>query len=102
MVQVEGDVVVPVETASPKHDYAARTLRPKIYRLWEPYLAPLAPRKPRRPARGLELAGTLDLSNTMSGTARSATGILVISQNTGIGALTQQSVNVQAVISTGK
>ena len=30
IVQVEGDVVVPVETASPKHEYAARTLRPKL------------------------------------------------------------------------
>ena len=63
VVQVEGDVVVPVETASPKHDYAARTLRPKIYRLWDQYLEPLAPRKPRRSARGLELRSTLDLSD---------------------------------------
>jgi hypothetical protein len=41
-------------------------------------------------------AGTLNLSNTLSSTAQSATGIVVLSQNTGIGALTQQSVNVQA------
>ena len=61
VIQVEGDVVVPVETASPKHDYAARTLRPKIYRLWETHLEPLAPRTPRRPARGLGLESTLDL-----------------------------------------
>ena len=63
VVQVEGDVVVPVETASPKHDYAARTLRPKIHRLWEQYLEPLAMRKPRHPARGLGLTSTLDLSD---------------------------------------
>ena len=30
LVQVEGDVVVPVETASPKHEVGARTLRPKL------------------------------------------------------------------------
>ncbi len=63
VVQVEGDVVVPIETASPKHDYAARTLRPKIYRLWEEYLQPLATRKVRHPARNLGLESTLDLSD---------------------------------------
>ncbi len=41
VVQVEGDVVVPVETASPKHEYAARTIRPKINRLMDEYLVPL-------------------------------------------------------------
>jgi len=33
--QVETDVVVPVEQASDKHEYAARTIRPKLHRLWE-------------------------------------------------------------------
>jgi len=47
-------------------------------------------------------AGTFNLSNTMSGTAQSAAGILVISQNTGIAALTQQSVNVQANLNVGQ
>ena len=63
VVQVEGDVVVPVETASPKHDYAARTLRPKIYRQWEDYLHPLKERKVHHPARGLKLESTLDLAD---------------------------------------
>ena len=47
-------------------------------------------------------AGTFNMSNTMSGTAQSAAGILVISQNTGIAALTQQSVNVQANLNVGR
>jgi hypothetical protein len=47
-------------------------------------------------------AGTFNLSNTMSGTAQSAAGIMVISQNTGIAALTQQSVNVQANMNLGR
>jgi deoxyribodipyrimidine photo-lyase len=63
VVQVEGDVVVPVETASPKHDYAARTLRPKIYRQWEDYLHPLAERDVRRPADELKLESTLNLAD---------------------------------------
>ncbi len=47
-------------------------------------------------------AGTINLSNTLSGTAQSAAGILIINQNTGIGALTQQSVNVQTNFAPGK
>lgn len=42
VVQVEGDVVVPVETASPKAEIAARTLRPKIHRQLQHFLKPLA------------------------------------------------------------
>ncbi len=38
--QVEGDVVVPVETASDHEEYAARTLRPKIHRHWHRFLRP--------------------------------------------------------------
>jgi hypothetical protein len=41
-------------------------------------------------------AGTFDMSNTMSGVAQSAAGIMVITQNSGLSALVQQSVNVQA------
>ncbi|MFE1602466.1 deoxyribodipyrimidine photo-lyase [Methylobacterium sp. ID0610] len=63
VLQVEGDVVVPVETASPKHEFAARTLRPKLHRLWEEYLAPLRPRRVARPAEGLGLPSDLDVSD---------------------------------------
>ena len=41
VVQVESDVVVPVEVASDKHESAARTIRPKIHKLWQDYLKPL-------------------------------------------------------------
>ena len=67
IVQVEGDVVVPVETASTKHEYAARTLRPKLQRLWDEYLEPVAPRKVEHRAedlpKRLKLKGGLDLSD---------------------------------------
>ena len=43
VVQVEGDVVVPVPAASGKREFAARTLRPKVHRLWNAYLRPLSP-----------------------------------------------------------
>jgi len=38
VVQVESDVVVPVNIASSKREFAARTLRPKLTRLWPEYL----------------------------------------------------------------
>ena len=63
IVQVEGDVVVPVETASKKHEYAARTLRPKLNRLWDPFIAALNPRKPKRAAHGLKLDSAIDVSD---------------------------------------
>lgn len=46
---VETDVVVPVAQASGKEEYAARTLRPKIHRLLDRYLAPVAPVRPLMP-----------------------------------------------------
>lgn len=46
VVQVESDVVVPVDVVSDKGEYAARTIRPKIHRRLEDYLVPL-------PAEGL-------------------------------------------------
>ena len=55
IVQVEGDVVVPVETASPKHEFAARTLRPKLQRLWDDYLEPLSARKSKHRPDSLKL-----------------------------------------------
>ncbi|WP_018263446.1 deoxyribodipyrimidine photo-lyase [Methylobacterium sp. WSM2598] len=63
VVQVEGDVVVPVETASDKHEFAARTLRPKLQRLWDSYLAPLRARRVAHAADGLALASDLDVSD---------------------------------------
>ena len=38
LVQVETDVLVPVEVISPKAEYAARTIRPKIHRHLKDYL----------------------------------------------------------------
>jgi len=41
LIQVESDVVVPVETASPKEEYAAYTIRPKIHEHLDTFLRPL-------------------------------------------------------------
>jgi deoxyribodipyrimidine photo-lyase len=61
VVQVESDVIVPVEAVSPKAEYAARTIRPKIHRLLEGYLKELKPVKVCFPAQGMQ-ADSLNLN----------------------------------------
>lgn len=46
VVQVETDLIVPVETASDKQEYAARTIRKKLMSRYEDYLAEPARREP--------------------------------------------------------
>jgi deoxyribodipyrimidine photo-lyase len=55
VVQVESDVVVPVETASDKEEYAARTIRPKIQRHLARFLVPLKDTKPARDSLSIRL-----------------------------------------------
>jgi hypothetical protein len=43
-------------------------------------------------------AGSFSMSNTMGNVATSAAGILMLTQQTGISGLVQQSVNVQATV----
>ncbi len=43
LIQVESDIVVPVESASSKEEYAARTIRPKLKKQLETYLKPFEP-----------------------------------------------------------
>ncbi len=47
LVQVESDVVVPVEVASPKEEYSAATFRPKIRKKLDSFLLPLKENYPR-------------------------------------------------------
>lgn len=63
VVEVESDVVVPVETVSNKHEFAARTIRPKIHKLWNDYLKPLRPTKPKHPSLTLKIKGDIDVSD---------------------------------------
>lgn len=46
-------------------------------------------------------AGTFDMSANIDGTAQSAAGVLVIANNSGVGALVQQAVTVQANVNVG-
>ena len=62
VVQIETDVLVPVETVSDKREYAARTLRPKLHKLWPEYLKPLASSAPEKSSLNLELKSDFDLT----------------------------------------
>ena len=46
LIQVESDVVVPVELASPKNEFSAATFRPKIRKHLNQFLQPIEPHKP--------------------------------------------------------
>ncbi|MEJ0096501.1 MAG: deoxyribodipyrimidine photo-lyase [Methylocella sp.] len=64
VLQVEGDVVVPVETATKKQEIAARTIRPKIEKARADFLKPLRRTHVEISATSLSLPHSLDLSET--------------------------------------
>jgi len=47
VIQIESDVIVPVQTVSSKEEYAAATIRKKIYRYLDAFLLELTPGKTR-------------------------------------------------------
>jgi deoxyribodipyrimidine photo-lyase len=57
VVQVESDVAVPVETASGKQEYAARTIRRKLMSRYEEFLEEPAPVMPAHSSLNLDLEG---------------------------------------------
>jgi deoxyribodipyrimidine photo-lyase len=57
VVQVESDVVVPIEVVSDKAEFAARTIRPKIHEHLKGYLTPLISRRVKYGSLSLKLAG---------------------------------------------
>jgi len=62
LIQVEDNVVVPVEEVSGKEEYSAATIRPKIMKKRQIYLTKLSKTKPVRDSLGLDFA-TLILKN---------------------------------------
>ncbi len=63
VVQVEGDVAVPVEVASDRREFGARTLRPKLHRVLDRYLEAHPEGEVDVDGRSLGLGSDLDLSN---------------------------------------
>ena len=60
VVQVEGDVVVPVDLVSDRAEFAARTIRPKILRIRDQFLRPLARTRLKRPVKSIGIASEFD------------------------------------------
>ena len=61
-VAVEGDVVVPVAVVSPKAEYAARTIRPRISRHLEQFLVPCPRYRPKHASVDIDVE-CLDLGS---------------------------------------
>jgi deoxyribodipyrimidine photo-lyase len=62
VVQVESDVIVPVEVISDKAEYAARTIRPKIHRHLDSYLVSLKSITVKHHSLAMKIQG-IDLDN---------------------------------------
>ncbi|MGD2038919.1 MAG: deoxyribodipyrimidine photo-lyase [Desulfobacterales bacterium] len=62
VVQIESDVVVPLEVVSGKAEYAARTIRPKIHKHLNDYLVEFKPTKIKKSSLQLRISG-INLSN---------------------------------------
>jgi deoxyribodipyrimidine photo-lyase len=69
MIQVESDVVVPVEVVSSKEEYAAATIRSKINTRLEQYLIPLKARRVKRQSLDLD-PGSFDIDDTEAAVSR--------------------------------
>jgi deoxyribodipyrimidine photo-lyase len=63
-IQVESDVIVPVETVSEKEEYAAATIRPKIHRLLEEFMRPVRHKRPRKSSLGSKIE-SVDTTDTV-------------------------------------
>ncbi len=63
VLMVEGDVVVPTALVSGKTEIGARSLRPKISRLRDAFLAPLRRLRPRITAQRLSLTSDVSLDD---------------------------------------
>jgi len=77
VIQIESDVVVPVEQASGKEEYSAATLRAKIKKQLPTYLVPLTKSVPRKSSLGMQfenynitdtinVVSSLDIDHTVS------------------------------------
>ena len=69
LIQVDANCVVPVPAASPKEEYSAATLRPKIHRLLGAFLTPVA-RTPLRKGMDRAPMESWDIGDTDKALAR--------------------------------
>ncbi len=63
VTQIEGDVVVPIETVSDKREWAARTIRRKINERVDAYIKTVRPSQPRKSSLPLKVTGDVNLDD---------------------------------------
>lgn len=63
LIQIEGDVVVPIETTSGKREYAARTIRDKAMDRVEDFDSTSSETEPKQASNRMHLSGDLDFTN---------------------------------------
>jgi deoxyribodipyrimidine photo-lyase len=63
VIEVETEVLVPVEEVSDHHEFAARTIRPKIHRLWNNYLHELSETKVKHSSLKMDFHGDIDVTD---------------------------------------
>jgi deoxyribodipyrimidine photo-lyase len=63
VIEIETEVVVPVEVVSDHHEYAARTIRPKIHRAWDKYLVDLPETAVKHSSLPLHIRGDIDVTD---------------------------------------
>ncbi len=68
-IQVESDVVVPIEVASWKEEYSAATFRPKIKKVLRQYLIPLKAQRLKHHSLGMRFR-SIDVSTTAKALTR--------------------------------
>lgn len=68
VVQVETDVVVPVDVVTDKEEYAARTIRPKIHKVLDDHLVPLNDLQVKRSSLKMDFEGldVLDVAGVLA------------------------------------
>jgi deoxyribodipyrimidine photo-lyase len=68
VVQVESDVVVPVNAVTDKEEYAARTIRPKIHKVLDDYWVPLDDVRVKRSSLKMDFEGldVLDVDGVLA------------------------------------
>jgi deoxyribodipyrimidine photo-lyase len=63
LIQIESDVLVPIEKVSGKKEYAARTIRPKITKYLEDFIVKPVETETQKSSLDIEVNNTLDLSD---------------------------------------
>jgi deoxyribodipyrimidine photo-lyase len=98
LIQIESDVVVPLEEVSAKEEYSAATIRGKIHRRLKDFLTPLKSIKIKKDSLSLRIE-TISVDETKKRLARLKIDRSVKSVNNFVGGLSQAKIKLEEFIS---